>query len=206
MLRFLIGDDHALLRQGLTWVLTKEFEGADVQEVGTGQEVIDLVRSQTWDALILDINFPDKNGLEVLKETKILRPKLPVLILSFYSEKQYALRSLKSGAAGYLTKDSELKELVTTVRKILQGGKYVSPSVAENLESSSSSEQSPQSRSGSHGSSVEAQDGGTLGATRQGRSPAPHVLTQVSMGSVRANPLNVVWQGQVMSKWGIFGT
>ncbi len=133
MLRFLIGDDHALLRQGLTWVLTKEFEGADVQEVGTGQEVIDLVRSQTWDALILDINFPDKNGLDVLKETKILRPKLPVLILSFYSEKQYALRSLKSGAAGYMTKDSAPNELVTAVRKILQGGKYVSPSVAENL-------------------------------------------------------------------------
>ena len=110
MLKVLVADDHALLRAGLTRVLTKEFNGVDVQEVGTGQGAIDLVRAQTWDALILDINFPDKNGIEVLKETKRLRPKLPVLILSFYPEKQYALRSLKAGASGYLTKETAPQE------------------------------------------------------------------------------------------------
>jgi len=76
MLKVLVADDHALLREGLTRVLTKEFHGVDIQEVGTGQGVIDFVRSQTWDALILDINFSDKNGIEVLKEAKTLQPKL----------------------------------------------------------------------------------------------------------------------------------
>ena len=133
MLKVLVADDHALLREGLTRVLTKEFNGADVQEVGTGQGAIDLVRAQTWDALILDINFPDKHGIEVLKETKSLRPKLPVLILSFYPEKQYALRSLKAGASGYLTKETVPQELVAALRQVIQGGTYLSSRVAGDL-------------------------------------------------------------------------
>ena len=133
MLKVLVADDHALLREGLTRVLTKEFHGIDVQEVGTGQGVINCVRSQTWDALILDINLPDKNGIEVLKEAKTLQPTLPVLILSFYPEKQYALRSLKSGASGYLTKESAPEELVAALRKIIQGETYISARVTNDL-------------------------------------------------------------------------
>lgn len=133
MLKILVADDHALLRAGLTRVLAKEFDGVDVQEAGTGQGVMNFIRAQTWDALILDINLPDKNGIEVLKEVKMLQPKLPVLILSFYPENQYALRSLKSGASGYLTKESAPEELVTALKQILQGGTYVSSRVAGDL-------------------------------------------------------------------------
>ena len=133
MLRILVADDHALLREGLTRVLTKEFDVVEVGEVGTGQDVLQMVGSQNWDALILDINLPDKNGIEVLKETKSLRPKLPVLILSFYPENQYALRSLKAGASGYLTKESAPKDLVAALKHILQGGTYVSSRVAGDL-------------------------------------------------------------------------
>jgi len=133
MLKILVADDHALLREGLTRVLTKEFNGVDIQEVGTGQGVLDFVRSQTWDALILDINLPDKNGIEVLKEAKALQPKLPILILSLHPEKQYALRSLKSGASGYLTKESAPEELVVALRQIIQGETYVSARVAGDL-------------------------------------------------------------------------
>ncbi len=133
MLKILVADDHALLREGLARVLTKEFNGLEIQEVGTGQGVLDFVRSHQWDVLILDINLPDKNGIEVLKETKALRPTLPVLILSFYPEKQYAIRSLKSGASGYLTKESAPEELVSALRHILQGGTYVSSVVASAL-------------------------------------------------------------------------
>ena len=133
MLKILIADDHALLREGLTRVLTKEFNGVEVKEVGTGEDVLTMVGSQEWDALILDINLPDKNGIQVLKEAKDLQPKLPVLILSFYPEKQYALRSLKSGASGYLTKESAPEELVTALKQILQGGTYLSTHVVGDL-------------------------------------------------------------------------
>jgi len=133
MLKILVADDHALLREGITRVLTKAFNEVDIQEVGTGQGVIDCVRAQPWDALILDINFSDKNGIEVLQEAKTLQPTLPVLILSLYPEKQYALRSLKAGASGYLTKESAPDELVAALQQIMQGGTYVSAKIAGDL-------------------------------------------------------------------------
>jgi DNA-binding NarL/FixJ family response regulator len=129
----LIADDHAVVRRGLTQVLADECAGAIVGEAATGQEAVDAVRRQAWDTVLLDINLPDKNGLEVLKEIKAVRPDLPVLILSHHAEEQYAARAYKSGAAGYLTKDSAPEELSLAIRKVLAGGRYVSPSFAEQI-------------------------------------------------------------------------
>jgi DNA-binding NarL/FixJ family response regulator len=133
MIRILIADDHAVVRQGLKQILLEAFEPATFGEAGHAQEVLDQVRAQEWDVVILDITMPGRSGLEVLKELKQARPKLPVLVLSMHPEDQYAVRTLKAGAAGYMTKDSAPDELVGAVKKILRGGKYVSPSLAEKL-------------------------------------------------------------------------
>jgi two-component system invasion response regulator UvrY len=130
---FLIVDDHAVVRRGLRQVVAEECDGAVVEEASTGQAVLDAVRREDWDLVILDINLPDKNGLEVLKDLQALRPALPVLILSHHAEEQYAARAFKAGAAGYLTKDSAAAELPTAIRKVLAGGRYVSSSFAERL-------------------------------------------------------------------------
>ncbi len=129
----LVADDHAVVRRGLTEVIADEYCDVLVEGVGTGQGAIDAVRRQEWDAVLLDINLPDKNGLDVLKEIKVVRPALLVLILSQHGEEQYAARAYKAGAAGYLTKDSAAEELVDAIRKVLSGGRYVSRSFAERL-------------------------------------------------------------------------
>jgi two-component system, NarL family, invasion response regulator UvrY len=129
----LVADDHAVVRRGLRQVIADECAGALVEEAATGQEAVDAVRRQAWDAILLDINLPDKNGLEVLKEIKAVRLAVPVLILSYHAEAQYAARAYKSGAAGYLTKDSVPDELSLAIRKVLAGGRYISPSFAEQI-------------------------------------------------------------------------
>ena len=111
-------------------------EESDIGEVGEAQnspEVLELVRKKSWDIVVLDITMPGRGGLDVLKELKELHPKLPILILSMHPEDQYAVRALKAGASGYMTKESAQDELVKAIRKILQGGKYVSPTLAEKL-------------------------------------------------------------------------
>ncbi len=133
MLKILIVDDHAIVRQGLKQVLREEFESAIIGEAGTAQGLLDAFQEQEWDAVVLDINLPDRSGLEVLKEVKGLRPALPVLMLSIHPEEQYAVRALKTGASGYLTKESAPEELVAAMRKVMGGGKYVSSSLAERL-------------------------------------------------------------------------
>lgn len=131
MSNILIVDDHSVVREGLIRVLSHSIGDATFGEAGTGQGALDAVQKQPWDLAILDINLPDKDGLETLKEIKLCKPNLPVLILTLYDERHYALRALKSGAAGYLTKDTAGELLATAVQKVLRGGVYISPTLAE---------------------------------------------------------------------------
>ena len=133
MIRALIADDHAVVRQGLIQILGNIPEITVAGEAINGQEVLDKVRAESWDVVILDISMPDRSGLDILKQLKSERPKLPVLVLSMHSEDQYAVRALKAGASGYLTKDSAPDELVKAIRKVVSGGRYVGSCLAERL-------------------------------------------------------------------------
>ena len=133
MIRALIADDHAVVRQGLKLILGDTPEMVVAGEATNGQEVLDKVRAETWDIVVLDISMPDRSGLDILKQLRSERPKLPVLVLSMYSEDQYARRVLKAGAAGYVTKDTAADELVRAIRKVVSGGRYVSSFLAEKL-------------------------------------------------------------------------
>jgi two-component system invasion response regulator UvrY len=137
--RILVVDDHAVVRQGVKQILSEQFHGGRLGDAQNAEEMIVQVGKHSWDIVILDVGMPGKSGLDALKELKQARPKLPVLVLSGYPEDQLALRMLKAGAAGYLSKDSAPNELVQALRKILGGGKFVSAAVAEllalNLES-----------------------------------------------------------------------
>jgi two-component system invasion response regulator UvrY len=130
-MRILVADDHPIFRSGLKEILLKENDVGFVGEADTGQKALELARKQRWDAVILDITMPGKGGLELLQELRCEQPKLPVLILSAHPEDQLALRLLKAGAAGYLTKDKAPQVLLTAIRKVLRGGKYVSESLGE---------------------------------------------------------------------------
>lgn len=133
MIRVLIVDDHAIVRRGLKALLSDELHGAAFGEASHAQQALEALRREKWDIALLDVTLPGKNGLDLLKEFKAERPRLPVLVLSAHPEDQFALRALKSGAEGYLTKDSAPEELVKAIRKILSGGRYVSPTLAEKL-------------------------------------------------------------------------
>jgi DNA-binding NarL/FixJ family response regulator len=132
-MRILIADDHAVFRRGLAETLGEAFPRVTFGEAKTAQETLEHVRRQDWDVVILDISMPGKSGLDILDDLHRLRPKLPVLLLSMHPEGQYARRALKSGAAGYLTKESVPEELKEAVRRVQAGGRYVSASLAENL-------------------------------------------------------------------------
>jgi two-component system, NarL family, invasion response regulator UvrY len=132
-MRVLIADDHAVFRRGLKETIAEAFPKVTFGEAKTGQETVSLVRRQDWEIVILDISMPGLSGLDILDDVRRLRPKLPVLFLSMHPEEQYARRALKSGAAGYLTKDSIPEELKDAVRRILAGGRYVSATLAEKL-------------------------------------------------------------------------
>ena len=133
MIRVLIVDDHAILRRGLRELLSDEFHGAAFGEASNAQQALEQLLKEKWDVALLDITLPGKSGLDLLKEFKAARPKLPVLILSAHSEDQFAVRVLKAGAGGYMTKESAPEELAKAVRKILAGEQYVSPALAEKL-------------------------------------------------------------------------
>ena len=135
MIRILIADDHAILRRGLKEILVDELKDAIFAEAGNAQQVLTDVRKQAWDLVILDITMPGRSGLDLLRDLKQLRPELPVLVLSMHPEDQYAKRVLRSGAAGYMNKETAPKELVTAIRKVLAGGRYVSAALAEKLAS-----------------------------------------------------------------------
>jgi two-component system invasion response regulator UvrY len=135
VIRILIADDHAILRRGLREILVRELDGAIWGEAENGQQVLDQVQSHHWDLLILDITMPGRGGLDVLRHLSAVRPKLPVLVLSMHPEDQYGKRVLKAGASGYMNKESAPEELIKAVRKLLGGGRYVSPALAETLAS-----------------------------------------------------------------------
>lgn len=132
-LKILIADDHPIVRQGLKQILAAEPDVGAVGEADTAPQLLKLVRKQRWDVVVLDITMPGRSGLDVLKELKQERPKLPVLVLSVHSEDQYAVRVLRAGAGGYMTKEKAPEELIKAIRKVLHGGKYLSESVAEKL-------------------------------------------------------------------------
>jgi two-component system, NarL family, invasion response regulator UvrY len=132
MTRILIVDDHAVVRRGLKEILAEE-RGVEVAEAADPREALRLALGQAWSLVVLDIDLPGRGGLELLKDLRRERPRLPVLILSVYPEEQLALRTLKAGAAGFLSKDSAVEDLVRAVRKILRGGKYFSERVVEML-------------------------------------------------------------------------
>jgi DNA-binding NarL/FixJ family response regulator len=131
LIRVLIADDHAILRSGLKEILVRHLEDVVCGEAENAQQALAEVQRQAWDVLILDITMPGRSGLDILGDLKQLQPRLPVLILSMHSEVQYAKRALKAGAHGYLKKESAQEELIQAVRKLLSGGSYVSPALAE---------------------------------------------------------------------------
>lgn len=132
-MRILVADDHPIFRAGLKEILAKDPEVKSVGEAEDGHQALELARKKQWDAVVLDIAMPGRDGLEVLKALRRERPKLPILVLSAHPEDQLALRLLKAGAAGYLTKEKAPEVLLTAIRKIAQGGKYISESLAEKV-------------------------------------------------------------------------
>ncbi len=132
-MRFIVTDDHAIVRHGIKQILTEGLENVEIGEAQNADEAMALVRQGGWDLLILDITMPGRSGLEIIQEVRNCPVVLPILVLSMHPEDQLAQRVLQAGAAGYLTKDSAPEELVIAVRKILSGGNYVSPSLAERL-------------------------------------------------------------------------
>jgi two-component system, NarL family, invasion response regulator UvrY len=133
MVRILIADDHVLIREGLKKILKTAPEMVVVAEAGDAREVIQAIKNNELDVVVLDISLPGKSGLELLKDIKIDHPKLPILILSMHPEDRFAVRALKAGAAGYVTKESAADDLIKAIRKVIQGRKHVSASLAEKL-------------------------------------------------------------------------
>jgi DNA-binding NarL/FixJ family response regulator len=133
MIKVLIADDHPIVRQGLRQILSATADMVVAGEAVNGQEALDQVRIGGWDVLVLDITMPGRSGFDILKELKYEQPDLPVLVLSIHAEEQLAVRVLKAGAAGYVTKENAPNELVRAIRKVVSGGKYISPGLAETL-------------------------------------------------------------------------
>ena len=133
MINILLADDHPYLRRGLVQILIDEFPGAVIGEASNIQELLERAQKQRWDVVVLDLTMPGRGGLEGLHELKRLCPSLPVLVLSMHPEDQFAVRVLRAGGVGYLTKESAPQELVHAIRTIWKGGKYISPNTAELL-------------------------------------------------------------------------
>ena len=133
MLKILVADDHAVVREGVKQILADVSDMVVKGEAEDGAETLEKAARDDYDVILLDISMPGRNGLEILKEIKTRLPKTPVLILSMHPEEQYAVRALRAGAAGYLTKASAPQELIGAIRKASRGGKYVTASLAEKL-------------------------------------------------------------------------
>ena len=132
-MKIIICDDHKIVRDGLRQILQQMADVTSIGEAADGKEAIALLKSDVYDVVLLDISLPDRNGLEVLQSVKAKWPSTNVLMLSMHPQEQYAIRALKLGASGYLTKDTASEELILAIKKVSLGGKYISQSLAENL-------------------------------------------------------------------------
>jgi two-component system invasion response regulator UvrY len=133
MIKILIAEDHTIVREGLKQIFMETEDIITAGEAGDGQEVIKKIEKNDFDIVLLDILLPGKSGLDVLKDIKSIKPNLHVLVLSMYPEEQYAIRSLRAGASGYLTKESAASELIAAIRRIAVGRKYITSSLAERI-------------------------------------------------------------------------
>lgn len=133
MKRIILADDHSFIRRGLIQILKDEYPSVEITEVGDGESLIKEVTLHDWDLVISDLDMPGRSGLEALEQIKLIKPNLPVLILSIYPEELYAVRVLKAGGSGYLNKNSAPEELITAVQRISLGRKYITPEIAEKL-------------------------------------------------------------------------
>ena len=134
-IRVLLVDDHAMVREGLRRVLAEGFPAASIAEASSAADAMAAVERSAWDIVILDLSLPGRSGLEALKEMRARRGAMPVLVVTMYAEEQYAVRAFRAGASGFLTKDSPPDALIDAVRKVVNGGKYVTPALAETLAS-----------------------------------------------------------------------
>ena len=135
MKRILIADDHAIFRQGIKDIITSHLEPVEIAEAKNTQEVIDQAFKTAWDVIILDIDLPGRNGLDAMTEIKRISPKTPVLILSGLAESEFAIRALKAGASGFAPKIAEVDQIIDAINKVSNGGKYISPTTAEQMAS-----------------------------------------------------------------------
>ena len=133
MIRVVIADDHTILREGLRQLLSTAPEIEVVDEASDGHEVMARVREREFDVLLLDMSMPGRSGIELIRQVRAEKPKLRILVLSMHEEEQYAVRAIKAGASGYLTKDSAATQLVTAIRKVASGGAFITAEVAEQL-------------------------------------------------------------------------
>lgn len=133
MLRILVVDDHALIRRGLRQVITEGWKNAVVGEARNASEALDQIYRNEWDVVVADITMPGRSGLDLVREIKAIKPKLPVIILSVHAEEELGLRAIKSGASGYLSKECAPDQLVEAIRKVLAGGHYIGPRLAEKM-------------------------------------------------------------------------
>lgn len=143
MQKILLADDHSFIRLGLIQLLQDEYPSAEIREVADGNALIKEVMKEDWDLVISDLDMPGKTGLEALEQIKLIKPDLPVLILSIFPEDLYAVRVLKAGAAGYMNKNAAPEELITAVQRIKLGRKYITPEIAEKLLETPASEKKP---------------------------------------------------------------
>src|SRR5688572_20359626 len=133
MKKFLIADDHAIVRRGLRLLLLEEYPSAEIGEAGDAETLVNKIIQQEWDVVICDISMPGRSGLDALSQIKQIAPKLPVLIMSMYPEDQYALRVLKAGAAGYLGKETIHDDIIRAIETVSLGRKFITPGIAEKL-------------------------------------------------------------------------
>jgi two-component system invasion response regulator UvrY len=131
VIRILIADDHAIVRKGLKQLLVEKYPASEIDEVDNGESLIAKVINEQWDIVICDMDMPGRSGLDVMKQIKLIAPNLPVLIVSIHPEEQYAVRVLRTGAAGYVSKGAATEELAKAVQLVLQGRKYISSSIAQ---------------------------------------------------------------------------